>query len=166
MTETQEPIFKKLLLSIKKNIYTIVSNEDFEWASQFKWSASTCLNKGNHYAVRVETKDKKRKTFKLHREITKCPKGMVVDHINGNTLDNRIENLRIVSHQENMTNQTKRKGSSKYRGVHFKKTSQKWVAQIQVNGKRTWIGAFKTEEEAGKAFLSAAEVLYGKHGTR
>ncbi len=165
MTDTQETP-KKLLLSEKKNIYTTVSDEDYAWASQFKWSASLCANKGNYYAMRVVTTNKKRKSLKLHREISKCPSGMVVDHINGDTLDNRRENLRIVTHQENMSNQTKRKGSSQYRGVTFKKDRQRWVAQIQVNGMRTYLGAFETEEEAAKAFLTAAEVHYGKYGTR
>lgn len=157
---------KKLLLSEKKQIYTIVSDDDYEWASKFKWSASLCKNKGNHYAMRVEINDKKRKSFKLHREITKCPVGMVVDHINGDTLDNRRENLRIVTHRENMSNQTKRPGSSKYRGVTFKKKEKKWVAQIQINGKRTYLGRFDIEEDAAKAFLEVAERVYGKYGTR
>lgn len=157
---------KELLLSKNKNISTIISEEDYEWASKYKWSASLCSNKGNHYAMRVEITNGKRKSFKLHREITKCPKGMVVDHINGNTLDNTRQNLRIVTHKENMSNQTKRVGSSKYRGVTFSKTQKRWKAQIQINGKRTCLGSFKTEEEAGQTFLKAAEKYYGKYGTR
>ena len=72
-----------------------------------------------------------------------------IDHINGNRLDNRVENLRIVSHQQNMCNQTKAKGYS------WHKNEKKWQAKITVNGKNIYLGYFKTETEARQAYLVA-----------
>jgi hypothetical protein len=101
----------------------------------------------------------------LHRLIMNCPKGMVVDHINGDTLDNRKSNLRICSKLENQYNQKKHKGNrhSKYKGVTFRKElkTKPWEAFIYNNYKSTRIGYFKTEREAAEAYNKAALEVYG-----
>jgi hypothetical protein len=85
----------------------------------------------------------------LHRLITDCPEGKLVDHINLDSLDNRKSNLRIVSHSENMQNlNMKKRNTSGYRGVYFKKSQNKWAAQVRVNGKAIHGGYFNTSEEA------------------
>lgn len=82
--------------------------------------------------------------------------GMVIDHINANKTDNRLENLRIVTHRENInlaydaTNK-----SSKYRGVYFHKPTNKWLSQIGINGKTKYLGLFNSEVEAGQAYKNA-----------
>jgi HNH endonuclease/AP2 domain len=98
--------------------------------------------------------------IRLHRFITDCPKGKVVDHINGNGLDNRRENLRICTHVENMNNMHKKNCGkySDFRGVSFHKPSNLWVSNIQVNNKRIHVGYFKTEEEAIEATKKAREI--------
>ena len=72
-----------------------------------------------------------------------------IDHINGDRICNHVDNLRIVTHQENHHNQTKAKGYT------FNKQKNKWQAQIRLNNKRIYIGYFETEEEARQAYLEA-----------
>lgn len=107
-----------------------------------------------------------KKRISLHRYITNCPKGMVVDHINGNTLDNRKENLRICTNKENAYNQKKHKGNrhSKYKGVTFRKElkSKPWEAMIYKDYKSKRLGYFATEIEAAKAYNMAAAEAYGQ----
>lgn len=80
-----------------------------------------------------------------------------VDHINGNKLDNRKENLRLVDQSQNQLNHDKTKGKSKYRGVIWAescKTLRKpWIARIKLPNKpRKYLGSFDTEEEAALAY--------------
>jgi hypothetical protein len=95
----------------------------------------------------------------LHREITSAPAGMVVDHINGDPLDNRRENLRVCEHRQNLWNgKPHRDGSSQYRGVSWSRHRKKWRAQIQ--GKT--LGHFDTETEAALAYNAAAADRFGQ----
>lgn len=77
-------------------------------------------------------------------------KGMQIDHINGIRDDNRISNLRIVTHQENQWNQTKAKGCSK--------VGDKWLAQISVDKKHFRLGVFDREEDAISAYQRAKDL--------
>ena len=82
----------------------------------------------------------------------------VVDHINHIKTDNRVENLRLVSARAN-TSHRKKKGSSIYTGVYWDKATQKWVSQIQINGKRKHLGSFNCEIEASEAYKTALNNL-------
>lgn len=75
----------------------------------------------------------------------------VVDHINGDSLDNRRANLRIVTTAGNAQNQGSRGGSSPHRGVSWDRVRRKWMAQAQLNGRKVTIGRYATEDEAGAA---------------
>lgn len=80
-----------------------------------------------------------------------------IDHINGNTLDNRISNLRVCTNTQNAQNIHARRGMySQLKGVTFHKRTGKFVAQIRVNGVSRWLGSFLTEEEAARAYAEAA----------
>ena len=96
------------------------------------------------------------------------PEGFLVDHINGNGTDNRIENLRLVSHKQNMMNQKKPKSNtSGHVGVYWNKARKKWVAAIMVDGKNKSLGYYKEKDDAINA-RKAGEKLYGfftGHGT-
>jgi hypothetical protein len=96
----------------------------------------------------------------MHRQILGCDKD--VDHINHQTLDNRRLNLRPATKSQNAANQAKRKGSSKYKGVSWYKNYRKWVAQIGAQNQRIRLGYFVSEEDAGRAYDSAAIALHGK----
>lgn len=77
-----------------------------------------------------------------------------IDHINHNTIDNRIQNLRKATNTQNNFNRKNAKGYIKYR--------EKWQARIKINGKQKHLGYFDTEEQAREAYLRAKEKLHGE----
>jgi hypothetical protein len=86
----------------------------------------------------------------MHRQIMKPPKGMVVDHINGNGLDNRGCNLRIRTHLRNLQNSRRRRpGKSRFRSIFPR--GDKWQATIPHKGERMYPGLFDDEVEAARA---------------
>lgn len=89
----------------------------------------------------------------------KVPENMV-DHINGDKSDNRICNLRIADLSENNWN---RRGKKSICGASQHKRTGLWTALIRHRGKRIYLGLFKTEEEAGKAYQTAAKQLRGEY---
>ena len=108
----------------------------------------------------------RRPNVQLHRLVTKAPSGMVVDHINGNPLDNRKANLRVCTGQENARNN---KGHSNrknpYKGVCFEKNAKgakKWRAYTRIKGKRLWFGYHMTAEEAAMEYNIRARELFGE----
>ena len=91
----------------------------------------------------------------LHRLVMNCPEHLVVDHINGNGLDNRRSNLRLATRAQNQLNKGKKKDtSSRFLGVTYKKDRNKWVARgtSSVTSLKFHIGYFNTEEEAALAY--------------
>ncbi len=96
----------------------------------------------------------------LHNEIMQPPEGYVVDHINGNTLDNTRENLRVCTQLDNMKNlKLNIRNTSGVTGVNWRKDIQKWRAFIQVEGKFISLGTYTNKEDAIKA-RKEAEVKY------
>ena len=87
-----------------------------------------------------------------------------LDHINGVRDDNRIENLREVTRQQNMFNRKATSGStSKYKGVSWKPKNNKWVAQCCIGGKVKYLGLYDSEEQAAKAYNNYIERFHGKY---
>ncbi|OHB59610.1 MAG: hypothetical protein A2173_09145, partial [Planctomycetes bacterium RBG_13_44_8b] len=101
----------------------------------------------------------------MHRQILPVPKGLYVDHINRDGLDNRKANLRPATHSENCRNRGKMRGnySSRYKGVHWDKDKQKWRANVRVDKKLTHLGYFTDETEAAKIYDATAKVYHGKY---
>lgn len=146
---------KKIPLS--KEMYALVDDEDYNELSKYYWRVmdSGIQARKVHYAVRQEGTTK-RKSFLMHRVIMNAPVGYDVDHINGDGLDNRRSNLRVVTRRENSQNQhIKRK--SKYVGVTYDKRPnirKHWYSRIHINGKTIHLGSFLHEKDAGKAYDS------------
>ncbi len=98
-------------------------------------------------------------TFPMHVFLKPPPNGLVVHHINGNTLDNRLRNLEVVTPTLNNAAQSSRGGTSEYKGVF--RRGNKWLAQIQVNGTKYSLGSFVDEAEAAAAYDRAAMLHFG-----
>ena len=103
-------------------------------------------------------KDGKQKTHFIHKLVAMaflghqpCGHKLVIDHKNNNQLDNRLENLQIVTNRENCS-KDKKGFSSKYVGVFWDKHAKKWRASIKINGKIKYLGSFECEIEAHKAY--------------
>ena len=148
-----------------KNGKEILVDEDFVLPS------GVCLTVTSHgYASLVEATGvrtpggwyKYKRTY-LHRYITGATGGMQVDHINGDRLDNRSENLRVCLNEENSRNKgPNKKNKSGYKGVYFNKSTGKWIAQLTVNYKCRHLGTFETAEEAALAYNKAAKQFHGE----
>jgi hypothetical protein len=91
------------------------------------------------------------------------PEGMVIDHVNGNGLDNRLSNLRLCTQAENSRNRTGRSASEKPKGITFDKSRGKWAAQIKKDYKLIHLGRFDTAEAAHHAYTQAAKELFGDY---
>lgn len=153
-------------IDLTKGKIAFVDYEDFYKINDMgKWHIMLDGNKTYGYAVRhSKSIDGKRKIIKMERIITNCPDDMMVDHINGDTLDNRKCNLRICTRTENNRNKSKQKNNtSGYKGVEKRKNRIKnpYVAYIRVDGKKHQIGIFSNAYDAAKAYDRAAIVLHG-----
>lgn len=129
---------------------TLVDDEDFDYLNQFKWCAKK--DKKTYYATREKREGGKPHRIYMHSLIIGTPKGMQTDHINGDGLDNRRKNLRIVTNRENSQNRHQIK-SSIYPGVYSR--NGKWISQIQIKGKNRQIGTFDNEKAASNAYIFA-----------
>jgi hypothetical protein len=148
---------KELILSNGK--IALVDDEDFEKVSKHNWY----FLKG--YAAKSGTIAEGKHTVLLHHFVTETDYKYVVDHINGNSLDNQKKNLRVVTAQQNAFNRAvaKNKESSRYKGVHWSKEKNLWLSIIKLNRKPTHLGYFNSEIDAAIAYNENAKNLFGKY---
>jgi len=147
------PDNKSCYIPLTRGLHAIVDAEDYEWLSKYKWCASVS-DDGRVYAKRSV----RRHVVFMHRMIMQPPKGMVVDHINGNGLDNRRCNLRIVPPAANAQNRRKPVGAkSRFMGVYPR--GDKWEAYVR----RKYLGRFDDDVTAAKARDREALKVYGAH---
>lgn len=140
---------KKIPLSQGK--FALVDNDDFEKVSCFKWSYT------HGYARRIEKIDGIKKLVYLHRFIIAPKDDYVTDHINGDKLDNRKQNLRVCLQSENLMNR-KLRGNSKsgFKGVYWNKEKKKWHSQVSFMGQRISGKYFSKKEDAAKDYNTNA----------
>ncbi len=147
---------KRIKLSCGK--WAIVDAADYEQLSEYRWCA---LEKGRSWYAK--TLNRNGTILSMHRLILNAPKGLFVDHINHNGLDNRRENLRLCTHLENLRNaRPSTGGSSKYKGVSWEKAKKRFRAKINHNRKGIHLGYFKNEIDAAKAYDKKAKELFGE----
>ena len=159
---------KKIRLWKNKNelsdLYALVDDEDYDRvmeaiSSRSKWYAWSGPNTSKTYAMNG-SRDKS-----IHRVVMNAPRGMDVDHINGNPLDNRKENLRICTRSENCRNRKVRVTSkSGFKGV-YRKPSGRYEAYIgnpDVKNRLIHLGTYDTPEEAARVYDAKARKLHGE----
>jgi len=140
-----------------KTLKILVDTIDLSLINRHKWSINS-----RGYVQRKE--ENPRKHYLLHREIlnvteSKC----LVDHINGNKLDNRRANLRLATPSQNQANAKKSKNNtSGFKGVSWHASSQKFQARLCFNRKLIALGLFKTAIEAAYAYNKAAVLYFGE----
>ena len=149
------------LVPLSQGQQAIVDDADYDWLSQWKWSAQKTAN--GYYAMRKEGGV----LILMHRLINGTPDGLVTDHKDGNGLNNRRFNLRNATQLQNMMNRApKRGGTSVHKGVWFDKSvgsrnRNQWRAAIRLNGKRKYLGRFASQHDAGAAYQAASLQHFG-----
>jgi hypothetical protein len=139
-------------IRLTRNLHAIVDAADYEWLKEYKWYAGSPNRAGQVYARRNSSKG----IVLMHRMIMNPPKGKVVDHLNGNTLDNRRCNLHICTQRENTWNRRKTAyGQSRFMGVSPR--GDKWQAKVG----RHYLGLFDDEVEAAQVRDREALRMYG-----
>lgn len=146
-------------IPLTKGQFALVDALDFAWLIQRRWC---CNNKG--YAVHYATFNGIRQVQSMHREIMAhilgrpIPTHLQVDHINGNRLDNRRENLRLATRSQNQANKgTPTNNTSGYKGVSWR--AGKWEARLRHHHRLIHLGRFQTEIEAALAYAAATRLL-------
>lgn len=158
-------------IPLTQNQEASVDDDKFEILSKFKWYAFWDSSTKGFYAARTHRDSSGRTVrIRMHREIVGIPVGdpRLIDHINHDTLDNRIENLRPASVQENARNcRVYSTNSSGHKGVSQVRTSGKWKAYIMdKTSKLIHLGCFDTLDKAVEVRKAAEYLYYGAFASR
>jgi hypothetical protein len=152
-------------IALSRGLVALVDDEDYHRviAVDSKWYAKR--HRQTDYARRNVWVNGKRTTVTMHAMITGCPKGLLVDHRDGNGLNNRRENLRVATNSQNSKNKTRKAGgcSSRHKGVCWSKRDKVWRASIAADGKWKHLGNFKSEAEALSAYARASVLMHGEY---
>lgn len=139
-------------IRLTKGKYSLIDKDDLPKVNHKSWcyhSAGYACRRSNDGKIEL-----------LHRVIMNAPKGMYVDHINNEKLDNRKSNLKIVTNSENLSRSVPKKG---IKGVDFHKQMKMWRARLHYHGKEISIGLFTTKKQALIAYNKAAKQCWGEH---
>lgn len=137
------------------DIEFVIDKSDYDRIKSYRWTG--IKNRSGSYYIGARFRDReKQSTILLHRLIMNCPNGMVVDHINHNTLDNRKQNLRVCTRSENNYNRQ----CSYKSNIYLDKRINKWIARIGVDNQIIYLGSYDTYEEALEAREKAEKQYY------
>lgn len=152
---------KRILLTTGE--YTLISDEDFNKVNKWKWFFPQTISKDKYVKGHIYYKNGKKKSVRLHRWILDAPNNMVVDHIDGNVLNNQRNNLRICTRGQNALNKHKTTSntSSKYIGVSWNTHWKKWSARITYDDRYYSLGYYHDEKQAALVRDEAAKRLHG-----
>jgi hypothetical protein len=160
----QERAMPIVRIPLTQGKFAIIDAEDEPLVSQYRWYAQKSVS-GTWYAQRTCRDEKGKKCMmSMHRFIMDAPKGMYVDHINHDGIDNRRENLRICTNRENIRNRSgvAKHNHSGFLGVSKKTGRNRWYAYVTIDRKRIRLGNFATPEEAARARDEGAKRYFGE----
>jgi hypothetical protein len=142
-------------IPLTRGLFATVDDEDYDRISKSNWHSKpsgsvvyACRKPGMH-------------SIQMHREILNPPSDMQIDHIDGNGLNNQKSNLRAATYRMNQNNQQHRATAktSNHPGVSWREDVKKWRSQIQVKGKKFYLGSYESELDAATAYkVACAEV--------
>ena len=145
-------------IGLTQNKVALVDDWEYEQLNKHKWFA---LLKGNTYYARRRIS--RYKLCYMHHLVLPLIPGFEIDHIDGSGLNNQKHNLRYSTSQQNKMNQRSQLNtSSKYKGVHWCKETNKWRARIKLKETNKNLGFFRSEKEAALAYNSAALQYFGE----
>lgn len=144
-------------ISLTQGKITLVDDSDYVYLSQYRWYAKK--SRKCWYAVRnIPTLNHKQTTMRMHRVILSAPDEMQVDHINGDSLNNKRSNLRLCTRAENGRNRGPNPNNKTgFKGVRFNKRNRERPYYAQIH-----LGCYKTAKEAARAYDIAAIEHYGE----
>jgi hypothetical protein len=145
---------KEAKIPLSRNLYAVIDEQDASKVLPIRWHI-------NAHPHTVYARSSNPRTY-LHRFVMNAQKGQFVDHINGDGLDNRRANLRIVTPSQNIMNRNAANAKREYKGITFSKVKGLWVAQIKKDGKGKFIGHFDDPVDAAIAYDLAALTLFGE----
>jgi hypothetical protein len=150
-------------ITLTRGKVAVVDAVDFEWLTQWKWSANQNSKKGKWYAGRTVIIGGKSIKLYMHRVICDAPIGIQVDHQDGDGLHNWRKNIRLAGAPQNGWNRgPNRNNKSGLKGVSWVKALNKWSAEIMVHGKTVKLGCFLDKEEAARVYAEAAKRMHGE----
>lgn len=141
----------------------VIARQWLDEVSKYTWRAVPGVNTTYAY-TQITIGDGEQTSLAMHDLIMRPPKGMKVDHIDGDGLNNEPSNLRVVTHSQNMMNRRpNRNSSSKYKGVSWDKRHQKWKAKIRYNNKIIHLGSYDDEETPARVYDVFAIKYHGEY---
>ena len=147
-------------IPLPKNKETIVDDSDYVYLSLKKWM----IDKTGYVIGWTKMVNGKRRWVRMHREIMKAPRGVFVDHIDHDKLNNKRDNLRLCNNQQNKMNSAinaRKRKYSQYKGVTLDiNNPDKWLAKISINNNKIYLGSFISEKDAAKAYNKAAKYYF------
>lgn len=148
-------------IRLTKGFWATVDDSDYKWLSEFRWCTSE-TNRTNYAITGITVSKNKYSHTSMHKMIMRPPKGMEVDHIDGDGLNNRRANLRIVTHKQNQRNRkhTNKNNTSGFKGLI--RNGNLWQARITVDGFGVSLGYYNNPEDAARAYDDAALKYFGE----
>lgn len=149
-------------IQLTKGKVALVDDEVFDYLNQWKWYAKK--SNGNYYAKRnIRINKKYAGHILMHRLLMNVEKHLYIDHIDGFSLNNQKNNLRICTHAENMRNKKLHiNNTSGFKGVYWHKSTKKWMAFIKINNKQLYLGLFIDPIDAARTYNEAAVKYHGE----